>query len=129
MPDGTTSHYRDLDKHGEATPPGLSQELPRGILSIARFKSSRSLDNVPDEIKINSKVVMDKDVAEPCDVLPRNSGYCLSYLVANSLRRLPDQMKVANDRVLNDRLRMERVPTGSGVAFYPADAVEDVLQV
>lgn len=72
---------------------------------------------------------MNKDIAEPRDVLPRNSGYCLSHLVANPLRRLPDQMKVANDRVLNDRPRMERVSTGSGLAFYPAYAVEDMLQV
>jgi len=72
---------------------------------------------------------VDKNISQASDTFPRNSGSSVSQLVANPLRRLADQLKITNDRVLDDCPRVKRISAGLGVVLDPADAVEDMLQV
>lgn len=119
---GTTS--------GERTLRGLARaELVKDRLDTRTEACELLVDDLPDEIKINAEVVMDELVAHAGDLPPRQVRVRPREASREPLYRLPDDLEVAEHRVLRLPICEELRATAGRVRHDGTNGVTNMEQV
>src|SRR5579885_2536236 len=79
-------------------------------------------DNIPDEPQIDAPVAVHQTIAKRDNLRPRNPR-ASPYLWRKPARRLPDDLEIANDRILHQPLAQQHVATAGNIGFNRLDAV------
>src|SRR5581483_3249727 len=99
-----------------------------GRRATARFSSGKSRDNIPDEPQIDAPVAVDQTIAKRDNLRPRNPR-ASPYLWEKPARRLPDDLEIANDRILHQPLAQQHVATAGSIGFTRLDAVRNMTEI
>ena len=83
----------------------------------------------PDRLEIHFKVVVHQRVSHAGYGRPGDFGMPLLVRLGNPLRRLAENLKIANDCILECPRGKDRIPAGCGILADSANALDDMLDV
>jgi len=96
------------------------------------FLEGREIGNnsFPNGCQIDAEILMDQFVPHAGNIFPGNIGVSFLYILGKVLRRLADNLELANDPILDQPLSQKGIIIESGhILLILADCVQDMAKI
>ena len=80
------------------------------VVDAAAERRNIAFDDIPDDVRIDAEISVDRSVTKPGDVLPRNAGVSVLELIGLPLGRLGQRLETVGSGVPDICLAIETIP-------------------
>ncbi|OFW35201.1 MAG: hypothetical protein A3J28_08275 [Acidobacteria bacterium RIFCSPLOWO2_12_FULL_60_22] len=84
-------------------------------------------DDLPNDLSIDFEVVVNQNVTHTDYLEPRYVRHSIPDVFRQGASRFPDDLKMANEPVLEKLVGFEHLPPSRGVLLDAVDSLQDVL--